>query len=176
MNKKQRILTPVTDCPAEIGLMLALLIDARQRTLRSINDISEDAIDWQSSHHRHTIGTLLYHIAAIEIDWFVTEVMEGNVDEEIWDWFPYEVRDDGGLLTIVKDESLERHLERFKTVRDLLINGYKELPLEEFRRKRELEAYDVTPRWILHHLCQHEAEHRDEINALRQKFEAAQSD
>jgi hypothetical protein len=27
--------------------------------------------------------------------------------------------------------------------------------------------YEVTPEWVLHHLCQHEAEHRAEIAALR---------
>jgi uncharacterized damage-inducible protein DinB len=27
--------------------------------------------------------------------------------------------------------------------------------------------YDVTPEWVLHHLMQHEAEHRSQIGAPR---------
>jgi uncharacterized damage-inducible protein DinB len=30
-----------------------------------------------------------------------------------------------------------------------------------------LPPYDVTPEWVLHHLMQHEAEHRSQIGALR---------
>lgn len=37
----------------------------------------------------------------------------------------------------------------------------------EFRRVRSLPYYDVAPEWVLHHLMQHEAEHRSQIGSLR---------
>jgi len=43
--------------------------------------------------------------------------------------------------------------------------------IHDFRRVRRLPDYDVTPEWVLHHLTQHEAEHRSEIGALRASAE-----
>ncbi len=40
-------------------------------------------------------------------------------------------------------------------------------------RPRRLPGYDVTPCWVLHHLMQHEAEHRAEIARLRAAAGAA---
>jgi uncharacterized damage-inducible protein DinB len=45
--------------------------------------------------------------------------------------------------------------------------------LDEFRRIRSLAEYGVTPEWVLHHLMQHEAEHRSQIGALRIAAERA---
>jgi uncharacterized damage-inducible protein DinB len=42
-----------------------------------------------------------------------------------------------------------------------------------FRRVRRLSDCDVTPEWVIHHLMQHEAEHRGEIAALRAEAERA---
>jgi len=41
------------------------------------------------------------------------------------------------------------------------------MTLVEFSQVRTLEPYDVTPEYVLHHLMQHEAEHRSQIGGLR---------
>jgi hypothetical protein len=58
-------------------------------------------------------------------------------------------------------------VNRLETVRGLLLESYQPMDLPEFRRARLLERYDVTPEWVLHHLMQHEAEHRGQIRSLR---------
>jgi len=40
----------------------------------------------------------------------------------------------------------------------------------EFHRVRTLESYDVAPDWAVHHILQHEAEHRSHIAWLRDSF------
>jgi hypothetical protein len=37
---------------------------------------------------------------------------------------------------------------------------------EDLHRVRTLPQYDVSPAWVLHHLSQHEAEHRGEIESI----------
>jgi uncharacterized damage-inducible protein DinB len=37
----------------------------------------------------------------------------------------------------------------------------------------EIRGYDVTPEWVVHHLMQHEAEHRGQIGELRVAAEQA---
>jgi hypothetical protein len=41
---------------------------------------------------------------------------------------------------------------------------------DDFHRARTLERYDVAPDWVVHHLLQHEAEHRSHIAWLRDTF------
>lgn len=170
-QNRQLIFQAVDSREAEIGRWLWAINDARQRILNILKGVNPAAIDWSPAEGEHTIGTLLFHIAAIEISWLGIEVLEGKVEQSIWDAFPYEVRDEQGHLTIVKGLSLEEHYQRFELVRCLLLDHYTSMSLEEFRRPRNLPEYDVTPEWVLHHLCQHQAEHRSEIGILRTKAE-----
>ena len=62
-------------------------------------------------------------------------------------------------------------LGRLEIVRTLLLDVYQQMELTEFRRVRSFASYDVTPEWVLHHLMQHEAEHRSQIGALRSRTE-----
>jgi hypothetical protein len=52
-----------------------------------------------------------------------------------------------------------------------ILAAYQAMDVHEFRRVRRLADYDVTPEWVLHHLMQHEAEHRSEIGGLRASAE-----
>jgi hypothetical protein len=61
----------------------------------------------------------------------------------------------------------EDSLERLDVVRDHLLAAYRGMSLAEFRRVRDFPDYYVTPEGVLHHLIQHEAEHRGQIGLLR---------
>jgi uncharacterized damage-inducible protein DinB len=68
---------------------------------------------------------------------------------------------------VVVGEPLARHLERLVVVRAALRAAVAGMDAAELARVRALPAYDVTPGWVIHHLLQHEAEHRGAIGALR---------
>ncbi len=172
-NRKHLVIDPLTAQSEEIGRHLWMLEDARQRTLHHLQDMPAAMLDWQREPGGHTIGTLLYHIAAIEMDWLAAEVLEGKAPQSAWANFPHDVREADGRLTQVDGISLSDHLQRFEATRTLVLDTYRAMSIEEFRRVRHLENMDVTPEWVLHHLCQHEAEHRDEIIALRMGAERA---
>lgn len=164
-------IAPLADCDPEIGRMLWMLEDARRETRHRLEGIQPAALDWQ--HNGNSIGTLLYHIAIIEMDWLVNEVMEGKMPEAVWKDFPYDVRNDKGILTPVSGLSLDEHYRRMDTTRAHLLDTFRPMTVTEFRRMRHLSAYDVTPEWVLHHLMQHEAEHRGEIATVRTMAEKA---
>ncbi len=167
-DKRQHIIQPVVGCEPEIGLMLSLVEDCRQRTRESLKDLDPAAVDFAGGFNGHSIGSLLYHVAAVEIDWLWTEVTEGKLPEGIWKRFQIEMRDNAGKLAHVSGVSLDTHWDLLDFVRGLLLETYKDMSLVDYRRPRELEKYDVTPEWVLHHLMQHEAGHRDEMEMLRQ--------
>jgi uncharacterized damage-inducible protein DinB len=162
---------PVPDCHPVIGSWLRAIEDARDRTHEALHGLSSEAVDWQDACSTHTIGTLLYHIAAIEADWLFAEVLEREFAPEISTLLPFDVRDQQDNLTHVKGETLEALWERLRILRQMLVDTYQQMSLEDFRRVRILPQYEVTPEWVLHHLCQHEAEHRSELITLRAHFE-----
>lgn len=173
---KQHIVTPLTDCQPEIGRVLWMLNDTRQRTLTELKDVTPTAVDWRGGAHQHSIGTLLYHIAAIEISWLAIEVAEKDqLPEDLWEHFPFEVRTPEGQLNPVMNLSLTQHLERLDYTRQLLLSVYKKMSLDTYRQVRHFENYDVSPEWVLHHLMQHEAGHRGEISFLRDLVLQSQS-
>lgn len=169
--RKKNIVDIYLNQVPEIGRWLWALQDARKRTMEELENVSPDILDWQPPDGESSIGTILYHIADIEADWLYVEVLEQPLPPEIAALFPNETRDDQGWLTQVKEFSLEQHLSRLSIVRGLLLDTYQQMNLSEFRRARSLPHYDVTPEWVLHHLMQHEAEHRSQIGALRVKAE-----
>ena len=150
-----------------IGQWLWALQDARQRTMEELDRVSPAMIDWLPPDNESSIGTILYHIADIEADWLYVEVLEQSLPTEVAALFPAATRDGQGHLTQVGGDSLETHLKRLETVRGLLLGVYQQMDMAEFRRVRSLPYYDVTPEWVLHHLMQHEAEHRSQMGALQ---------
>ena len=151
----------------EIGRWLWALQDTRQRTMRYLDSLTPTMIDWLPPDNESSIGTVLYHIALIEADWLYTEVLEQLYPPKVAALFPYVDRDGQDRLSQVQGLSLEQHLERLEIVRRLLLDVFQAMDLHEFRRVRTLADYEVTPEWVLHHLMQHEAEHRSQIRALR---------
>jgi uncharacterized damage-inducible protein DinB len=164
--------TPLPDCDPEIGRQLARMEEARRRTRRALLGITQEQIDWQPPV-ANSIATLLYHIAAIEMDWLFNEVKEGHMAQTVWDNFPYPVRNVSGQLTPVRGLTLAQHDERLDSTRALLLDAFHAMSVDEYRRIRRFTDYDVTPEWVLHHLMQHEAEHRGEILTIRALAEQA---
>ena len=168
--RRELILSPVPCDAPEIGVWLAALSDCRARTHKAIAGIRNDELEWVCPLSTNTIGTLLYHVAAIELDWLYSEILEQEFPGDLSSWFPHDVRDSEGNLTTVAGDSAQRHEQRLHYVRKRLVGVLGTMSFSEFRRVRRLEAYDVTPRWVVHHLLQHEAEHRGQIAILRHRF------
>jgi uncharacterized damage-inducible protein DinB len=175
---RQRLLiSPFPSASAEIGRWLWMLEDTRTRTKESLVGIDRSVLDWTPDDQSNSIGTLLYHLALIEADWLFAEVLEQPVPADLARLFTADARDESGQLSRVEGKSLEQHLSLLESVRALVLATYGEMTTEDFRRPRRLPGYDVTPEWVLHHLMQHEAEHRGQIGEIRQQaVKSAQAD
>lgn len=161
---KTFVVTPAPALEGDIGRALWTLQETRQRTLRAVEGLFDPDF---APRELNSIGTLLYHIAAIELDWLVTEVREADFPPEAGAWFPLDVRDESGRLTKVEGESVDRSLDRLRWVRAQLLDTFGSMDLAEFRRGRELPDYTVTPEWVLSHLALHEAGHAGQVLQLR---------
>jgi uncharacterized damage-inducible protein DinB len=151
---------------------LAALADSRRRTLDALRDLPADAVDALAGEGSNAIGTLLYHVAAIEADWLFDDIL-GPESGIPWPagLFPFDVREESGRLTPVLGVAMEAHLERLRAVRELLQAHLGPMTAAEFERPRARDAYDVSAAWVVHHLLQHEAEHRAQMSAVREASE-----
>lgn len=169
---EQLVITPETAVTPEIAHLLGMAQEARGRLLNALDGVDEALLDWQPPVG-NAIGALLYHLAIIEADWLYAEVLESDFPADVLALFPADVRDAAGHLAVVTGEPLAAHLRRLAAIRARLLATYETMTLADFRRPRHLPHYDVTPAWVLHHLMQHEAEHRGQILVNRELWAQA---
>lgn len=175
--REQRVIKISTGYDPLIAPWIWLLEDTRRRTKAALAGLTTAALDWVPPEGGNNIGTLLYHIVVIELSYLYEDILQiTEMPKELGALVIYDVRDAHGQLTVVQGEPLGIHLLRLDTSRGLLLNTLRTLTPAEFRRVRPVESYDITPEWALHHLMQHEAEHRGEIMALRHRAEQATQD
>jgi DinB family protein len=173
-ERKRFVLEPIAHDP-EVGRWLAALEDARRDTIRELAGVTPQMLDWRPDAPLNSIGTLLYHIGLIETSWLLDDIFEGETGP---DWvqsvLPFPDRDDdSGRLIQVDGEPIGTHLQRLSAIRTYLLERLRPMANDDFHRTRHLQSYDAAPDWVLHHLLQHEAEHRSHIAWLRDTYPAA---
>ena len=152
-----------------IASYLAMLEACRRDTKVSINGMNTELLYWRVADKDSSIGDLLYHIALVEADWLFTDVLQKPIPKYIADDLSHEDRDNMGHLIHIGGETAVALLSRLDAVRSELKTAYSTMDYNDLRRLRHLPKYDVSPEWVLHHLLQHEAEHRGQINLLKRK-------
>jgi hypothetical protein len=166
------VLTPIA-YDAEVGRWLAALEDGRRDTLRELEGVTPAMVDWYPDTPLNSIGSLLYHIGLIEADWVATEILElPEGDPELTALLPWPDRTKDGRLWPADGLPLTDHLLRLNGVRQFVLHRLRSMTNDEFHRVRHLDQYDVAPDWAVHHILQHEAEHRSHIAWLRDTYKA----
>jgi uncharacterized damage-inducible protein DinB len=171
----QRVITPLPASHPELGRGLWAMQDTRRRTLEAIDGVTQDELDWTPAGLANSIGTLLYHTALIETDYLCIDIL--GMDDYLPDLqalLPWPDRDETGELVVVTGLSVDDHFARLETVRRRFLELVAALDPEQMDAPRAFPdwGYAITPAWTLHHLMQHEAEHRGEIGTIRALFAA----
>jgi uncharacterized damage-inducible protein DinB len=162
MNRKNLMVVPLPDYEPEIGRWIWCLEDVRRTILEKISGISQPYLN-RKLNGGHSIGSLLYHIALIEADWFYEEVLVSEWNPKIRSLFPLEVRNNDDTLIQIEGRDLDEHLHCLKSVREELLSHFRSMDLKDWRKPRILNNYDVTPEWIIYHLIEHESHHKGQI-------------
>jgi hypothetical protein len=174
-DRERLILEPLADDP-EVGRWLAALQDARRDTLAELRGVTPEMVDWYPAAPLNSIGSLLYHIALVEASWVTEEILEDPESPEMAALLPWPDREpptggaSSGHLSRIDCLRMDEHLARLEAVRRYALDHLRPMSNDEFHRARTLERYDVAPDWVVHHLLQHEAEHRSHIAWLRDTF------
>lgn len=157
-----------------VGRFVTMLVDTRRRLFRDLADLAPTELDATLPWAPNSVGTLLYHIAAIELDWTYADLLGADFPADATEWFPVDVRDDAGVLSPVV-EPYDRHRARLAWTRARLLAALASLDDTDLDATRGSgdEAGGVA--WILHHLMQHEAEHRGQIGEIRAALRSSET-
>ncbi len=167
-------IAPLEGYVPEIGLWMWAMNEVRRRTLRLVEGIDQRTLDWEGPDGReNAIGSLLYHIALVEMGWLYGDVMQrDNLPPALKPDFPFKTEEADGHLTRVLGVPLAEHVARLNRSRDVFQEEFRAISINDWRRLRrpvdfENLNYEVTPEWAVFHLVEHEAGHAFQISSLK---------
>ena len=172
--KETLAVKPLEGYPPEIGVWLWAMAETRKKTKAYVAGIDQNTVDWAGPEgDENSIGTLLYHLANVEMGWLHFDTL---MEPEHFpkDDFPFEPFTEGRITPVV-GVSLDDHLARLDRSRAIFLERIKEINLADWStlRSPEGEAYDVSPAWMVFHLVEHEAGHAAQIGVLKKRARAA---
>ena len=163
---------PLPGYPEEIGGALWAMQAVRRETEEAAQGLDRATLDWQGADGGdNAIGTLLYHIAIVEVSWlYLDMLLLPELPPAVRADFPWAMGNGRGL-TPVPGVPLADHLARLARSRTLFLEELRRMTVEDWRRLREPgdEGYRVTPEWIVFHLVEHEAGHQYQIRSIRRR-------
>jgi uncharacterized damage-inducible protein DinB len=167
---RRRLLTPHPGLATGIGYYLSGMEEVRNQLNVAVKTIPDDLIGKPAFLGAHSIGGLVLHIGEAEWFWMKMVVSGHELTEEDKTASYWDILDDVGRVE-QKGYTAEfclREIEKIRNqTRDVLF-AYNDKDLERiitFTRKGETTEYNL--RWILHHLIDHEAQHKGQIFMLK---------
>ena len=165
---KQRVLTPHPGLSTGIGYYLASMEEVRGQLVAAVKDIPNDIIGKPAFLGAHSIGGLVLHIGEAEWFWMQMVVSGHQLTEEdekapFWD-----ILDNvdsvarNGYTTAFCLQEIEKIRNQ---TRDVLFS-YSDKDLERMYERPDKPIVHNL-RYILHHLIDHEAQHKGQILMLK---------
>lgn len=162
---------PITDFSRQIGFYLSGMGEVRAQLREAVGDLSNEEIATRLLPGTHSIGQLILHTAEADWWWLKCVVAEKDLDEAeakreaFWD-----VLLDGDFAA--KNYSAEFCVSAADRVREKCLRVLADLTDEDLDRsfgfdRRDGKRMECTLRWILHHLIDHEAQHKGQILMLK---------
>ena len=150
----------------KLAEIYGMLTETRARLLEEVEGITQEQLDYTPDIKKfETIGTLLFHIAAIEFSWFFEDIFKEEMEYETWK-YAFALREtlEPPQLT---GKPLSFYLEKLQMLRDQVYDTLQTLKDEALQKVVDSGGRKFTVYWILHHIDQHEALHIGQINFLK---------
>ena len=167
---RSRLLTSHPGLATNIGYYLSGMEEVRGQLSAAVRTISDDMIGKPAFLGAHSIGGLVLHIG--EAEWFYMKMVVGGQEltEEVKNAPYWDILDD--LERVARNgytaEFCLSEIEKIRNqTRDVLFS-YNDKDLERiitFERRGQATEYNL--RYILHHLIDHEAQHKGQIFMLK---------
>ena len=174
MNIEKQVLEPTPTFPTGIGYYLSGMEEVREQLRNAVKDLSNEEISAKFTANTHSIGQLILHNAEAEWWWLKVVVAEKALNEEeakheaFWMFCLMKI-------LLPNDYSAEFCLDAIDKTRATCFEVLKALTDEDLDRtfgwdKQDGTRIEKSLRWILHHLIDHEAQHKGQILMLKRYY------
>ena len=148
----------------------SMLQEVRERLLSIIDVLAEETLDFTPDERNfETIGTLLFHIAAIEWSWVFEDIDGLEMDYENFK-HAFALRPDVDIPQL-KGKKKQFYLNQMKEVREEVFQRLTKFSDEDLDNIVETKAYKFSIEWILFHILEHETMHIGQILLLKRLYE-----
>ncbi|MFN2509885.1 MAG: DinB family protein [Pyrinomonadaceae bacterium] len=169
------VLNPAQGFSPAIGFFVSGMEEVREQLEQAVEGMSEQQLGVRAVPGAHSIAALLLHIGEAEWWWMQCNVFGHKLTREdrqapYWDV----LKDPDGVAS--KLYSAQFCLDEIAKIRKLtrnLLASFNDDDLERFISfERGGERHEHSLRWILHHLIDHEAQHKGQILMLKRLLAA----
>lgn len=166
----ERIIRPIAGFSREVGFCLAGMEEVREQLREAVAEISTEDMGRRAFPEAHSIGGLVLHIGEAEWWWMNCvigglEVTEAAPASSFWDVLEEPER------VATNSYSAQFCLDEIDRVRDETLTRFRSVDDEQldkvFTFERKGKTLELSLRWILHHLIDHEAQHKGQILMLK---------
>jgi uncharacterized damage-inducible protein DinB len=170
METEQRFLSPATGFSGELAFYLANLEAARRRLRQIAADLTTEELTARAFPGAHQIGNLILHLGEAEAGW-IWQIIGGREhseeDKKFIHWYDTTERD-YAEKNYTAAECLAR-IDRIGERSREILKGLTDADLDRFfgYERDDGKRVEVTLRWVLADLADHEAVHRGQISMLR---------
>lgn len=166
---------PLTGYPEPYDQLAAILIDGTNEWRWELDPkLGEDAMVWQPHPGFHSIGSIILHIAAVEVFWFERFVLDQTGDpEERKLLMADEIDVDAWSWPAPHLQPLQWYFDLHDGIRARTLESIKRWPAPD--ASKEWDGTQRTMRWVFGHVIQHEAYHGGQAVLLSRPWELRNS-
>ena len=169
MKVERDILEPIAGVSKEIGFYLSGMEEIRAQLRKAVSDLTDEELARRITPKAHQIGALILHLGETESWWIHSVVAGKELDEEAKQFAHWDdtTETDFAEKGYSAKDCIERIDEISRMSREIL-GGFGDEDLERmFGFDKKEKRIEVSLRWVLHHLLDHEATHKGQIMMLK---------
>lgn len=170
MSGRRYVLSPAVGLSPEIGLALSAMEEVREQVREIVREMPDVELARRAFPNTHPIGALLLHLCESEWWWMQAVVSGRELTDEEKRFVHWDVLKDPTVFDS-RASSAEYCLGVLDQVRERtrqVLASFDDRDLERlFSYRRGDEQREVSLRWVLHHLVDHEAQHKGQILLLK---------
>jgi uncharacterized damage-inducible protein DinB len=170
MSVQRHVLSPAAGVALSIGYYLSGMDEVREQLRQAVNRLSDEQLARRPVPTAHSIGALVLHIGEAEW-WWIQCIIPGHEptleDRQQPFWDVLENPDEFALRGYTAQYCLDLIDDIRKQTHHLLASFGEDDLDRVYHYTRDGRNIEVSLRWVLHHLIDHEAQHKGQILMLK---------
>ena len=169
MNSEKETLVPIEGFAEGIGYYLAGMEEVREQLREAVKDLPDEIAHGRLMPGTHTIAQLVLHCGEAEWWWIQCVVNGGPIDDELSSTSFWDVLEEGNEPESLTARDCIAEIDRISAKTRDLLSAFTESDLDRYfiRESPSGRKIEKSLRWILHHLIDHEAQHKGQIFMLK---------